>query len=1574
IADIAPAQIIRITIRGRLSDGAPAGFGVPNFAEFTGQNVVPTRSSTALVVADPFGTVFSGRSGGAAPIPGALVTILLDPTGNTSLNIPPGLGFPPNLQNQNPYITDSLGHFSFALLPEQLGTEASPARYFLKVSASGYSTRMLEITVHPTPAGLFALTVHSLDGQPLARAGGFDLVREDVIIPNLASVAFNIPMFEPSGLEISKSVDRPRVEIGDSVAYRVEIRNSTAAPLLDVIVNDRLPAAFHYVPGTGRLIVGETIERTTEPEIAGSDLVFRIGEIGPGASARVLYRARVGANAQIGEHENTAIATGLFPTGERDQTLPARATVFVGGGVFSTRQIIVGRVFVDENRDGKFDENDKPLANVRLYLHSGQSVVTDSRGLYNLPSLDDGSQVLSLDPITLPDRYRVADGDTIAGRSWTRLLRTPLGGGGLLRQNFVLIADNKTTPTLSPVAAAKNNATAGPADDLPAPVKNAAALEIESSTTTEFVTTESLEPVAPGDVRVLTPKPGEVVMSPAMQLDARVALHWKVRLEINGKVVSEKTIGTIRQDQKNNVTTYTYVGVELRPGPNDLRVAAISPEGVAGPSQELIVLGRGPARRLEIVTERTEIQSGGRDSTTLRVRAFDQWGSPAADDQVAIETSAGTLRRSGEKPEAKAPQGEDPATKLSLTSRSDNSTISSPRKLTDQDRGQSQIILSLVQGEAIVRLFASGAAGEARLHAQMGQVEAEAKVHIAPESRPTILVGLAEMTVGQSIPEVNSRGEEGIYRNRLSFFYSGRIGERNLLTMSYDSQRPINRVAGRDRIFQLDPLDRLYPLFGDSSIRYEAAQSNSKLYARLDRNRSYAMFGDFEADMEDLALAGYSRKLTGVKLHLENSQGDFVSVTGARPDTSFARDVFPAGNLGLLLLSHREILSGSETVVLEVRDRRNPEVILSRETLVRSIDYNLNPITGELFFLRYISAFDFNLDLTQLVVTYEHQASSLSSAVYTARARKKFSGLGLQLGIAGVWQRQEDAGSFWLGGVDGEKSLPNKGTLRFAFARSQGEILAMGNFFEPGDTEHNGSALQLELNQPLSFYQGVVRARYSYSSANFLNPFGATVTPGSRRGEVSIELKPLVSSLFRFGLIQERNQTASVHNNRLTFSAVWEQLISERIRFFLGYDHRRLEDEASANSTESNLITAGADVKFTDKLQVTVKREQNLAEADPSYPNQTTIAATYQVNQWAKAFFTQRLASAAIMPIADFSSSGSGFTSTSGRRETALGIETRVGKHTSMIGRYQLENGINGTDSFAVIGLQNRLPVTKEFSLELGFERGFHLAGSGENFNSATFGFGWQPTEDFRTSARYELRDRAGVGHLFAFGAAGRIRDGITALSRFQWARTGFQGRHGSSLEGTAALAFRPLTSDRAGLLFSFTHRSLVQEATGGSSVPTRDRLDALATDGYFQATKRLELFGRLALRFSANGQENLPFVSTFTFLTQARAQYRLTRRLDWAGEVRQLFQPSSGTYRSVYGTELGVWILPDLRAGLGYNFSVTGEPVSGSGLPARRGFYFTLSSKLSRLFDLFGTAKNGLVGAAKDQSDGGRR
>jgi uncharacterized repeat protein (TIGR01451 family) len=1576
LAAVAPDHIVRIMFDAQLSSNAPAAVGLINFAQLRGENVPLIGSSSAVVVGDPFGTVFAGRAGANSPIPGASVAIFSDQSFTNLLPLTADQGVTPNSQNVNPFASDGLGHFNFALSGMQLGTDAAPSRYFVRVQAGGFIPRLIELDLSAREAGLLSLTARALDAQPLAVGGGFTLVRQDVRVDNLTCLAFNIPMFEEHGLEITKSVDVQRAEIGDVVTYRVEIHNPTAATISDVTVHDRLPDSFHYVPGTARLTIGSAPERQLEPEVAANELLFRVGELGPGAGAHLLYRVRIGANAREGDVDNLATGSGVFPSGEQSVTATARATVRVGGGVFSARQMIVGRVFEDVNRNGIFDAGDKPVAGARLYLTSGQSVITDSQGLYNFPALGDGSQVVALDPVTLPAGYLLADGNTLAGRSWTRLLRTPVGGGALLRQNFALVASGNNSTLARSDRSNANEVGASPQSesksDIASKTNNSAsqaATAIQGDLTSptlagtyQFAATETIQPVAPGTVQILSPVANSVVMTPALELTARVALNWKVKLEVNGEQISEKNIGTSRLDQKNQVATFTFVSIGLRPGPNRARVIPVGPDGAAGRAEDLTVMGRGPAERLEIVPEKTAIQAGGRDSTVVKIRAIDKWDHPASDNQVAIETSLGQLARMEEK-----------------TTNDDGGIIVSGTLVPQTDLGQpqkmelpeshSQLVVPLVGGEARIKLIGPGDPGEARLHALAGQIEAESSVRILSETRPTILVGLAELSFGRGVPEIGLRGEQGSFRNRMSFFFSGRVWKQNTLTLAYDSQRPINRTTGHDRLFRTDPLDRAYPLFGDSSTRFEAAQSNSKLYVRFEHDRSYAMFGDLDADLNDLALGGYTRKLTGVKLHLENSSGDFVTVTGARPDTSFAREVFPAGSLGLLFLARGDILQGSETVTIEVRDRRNPEIILSREVLSRSIDYTLNATTGELLLLRNISTFDSALNLKQIVVTYEHRASGLTSSVYTARGRKNFAGLGLKLGFSAVVQRQEAAPSFMVGGIDGEKSLPHRGSLRFAWATSQGDISEGVNLsgFNSGESTHDGNAFTVELRQPLNYHEAAVHARFASASAGFLNPFGSTVTPGSRRGEVTFDFKPRRGAALRFGIIEESNHTANVDNQRFTFSVAGDQVVKERYRFHLGFDHRSFTDDLNARSTNSNLFTAGAQIQLTDKIDVAIKREQNLGEADPTYPNQTTFAANYKVNLWTKIFFTQRLASAPIVPIGDVSQTG--FAAANSRRETALGVESRFGKYTSFVGRYQLENGSNGPDSFAVFGFQNRLPVTKAVSFELGIERGFHLAGAGKSFNSATFGFGWTPNENFKASAHYEFRDRGGNGQLISIGAAGRLAEGITVLSRFRWSHTAFAGRGGSAFDGLAAMAFRPVKSDRSGLLFSYNHRAITQEGLPGLT-PTRDRVDTLATDGYYQATQRLEVYGRFALRFNANGQPTLPFVSTLTYLTQTRAQYRLTTRFDWAGEMRLLLQPSSRTQHSVYGTELGMWAIPDLRFGVGYNFTRVGEPAGVSNIPIRRGFYFTITSKLSSLFDLFGTSRAGLANGSEAQQD----
>jgi uncharacterized repeat protein (TIGR01451 family) len=1587
LPQLAVDEVVRLSFRAQLGNDAPAAVGLINWAQVVADNAPSAKTNSVVVLADPFGTVFAGRAGGSVPIPGATVAIFTDQPLMNLLPLQADQGFSPNVQNANPFPSDAQGHFSFGLTPLQVGAASAPARYFVNVKANGFISRLIEINVRAGEAGLMSLTERALDGQPIAVAGGFTLVREDVAFDNLADLAFNIPVFEEHGLEITKSVDQQRAEVGDVVTYRVEVHNPTAANVSNVVVRDHLPESFHYVPGTARLTTGSSPEQQIEPETSDGNLIFSLGDLAPGAAARLLYRVRIGANAREGDQENVAIGSGTFGNGDRTETGAARALVRVGGGVFSTRQVIIGRVFEDVNRNGSFDSKDKPAAGVRIYLTSGQSVITDSQGLYNFPALNDGSQVLALDPVTVPAGFVLEDGGTVAGRSWTRLLRTPVGGGAMLRQNFVLVRSggsspspelaSATDPNADKPTAAKNGSAAKAKPAKASAVRGSAFADKQNSIkaspstptaagTYEFVTDETIAAVAPGRVQVLSPAPDSVVMSPALELAARVALKSTVQLEVNGEKISDKNIGTSRLDQKNQVATFTFVSIGLRPGPNRVRVTPINPDGTSGQAQELTVIGRGPIQRLEVVPEKTAIQAGGRDSTIIKILAFDKWNHPASDGQVGIESSLGQLVRLDQQPDDDGvliPGKVVPNTDL-------QTDVGPPQ----QNQARGQLVIPMENGEASVKLIGPGQAGEARLHVVAGQLEMESLVRILPENRPTIMLGLAELSFGNAIPEVSLRGEQGNRRNRVSLFYSGRLSAQNSLTLSYDSQRPINRTNGHDRLFQLDPMDRAYPVFGDSSTRFEAAQSNSKLYARLDHNRSYAMFGDLDADMEQAPLANYTRRLTGVKLHLENSGGDFVTVTGAKPDTSFARDIFPAGGLSIIQLSHGEILQGSETVAIEVRDRRNPEIIISRELLARSLDYNLDAATGELFMLRTIPTFDSGLNLKQIVVTYEHQATGMNSSVYTARGRKTFAGWGMKLGFSTVLQRQEAAPGFLVGGLDLEKSLPRHGLLRLAWATSKGEIsnTVGGSDLTEADNEHNGNAFSLDFQQPLAFHEAVLHARFQSASAGFLNPFGSTVTPGSRRGEVTFDFKPRQGAVLRFGLTKEDNHTANVDNSRLTFFVAGDQIVKERVRLHFGFDHRNFVDDLTDQSTNSNLVTVGAQVQVTEKLDVSIKREQNLGEADPTYPNQTTLAANYKVNQWTKIFLTERMASAAIMPIGDFSQTG--FAGTNARRETALGVETRFGKYSSLVGRYQLENGANGADSFAVFGMQNRLPITKGLSLDFGFERGFHMAGEGQSFNSATLGFGWTPNDSFKASAHYEFRDRGGNGQLIAFGAAGRLTEGITVLSRMRWSESGFAGRDSSAVDGLAALAFRPLKSDRAGLLFSFNHRAVSQSGVAGLAA-SRDRLDTAATDGYYQATKRLELYGRFALRFAANGEPALPFVSTLTYLAQARVQYRLTERLDWAGETRLIFQPSSQTQRSVYGTELGLWAMPDLRLGLGYNFTRAGEPGLDRAMPRKQGFYFTISSKLSSLFDLFGTSRAGLASSGNSVTpEGGNK
>ncbi len=65
---------------------------------------------------------------------------------------------------------------------------------------------------------------------------------------------------------------------------------------------------------------------------------------------------------------------------------------------------ISGRVWLDTNENGKFDEGEKPLADIRIVTASGRDTLSDNDGYFIIGDLPPGEHIFLLDEKTLPEK------------------------------------------------------------------------------------------------------------------------------------------------------------------------------------------------------------------------------------------------------------------------------------------------------------------------------------------------------------------------------------------------------------------------------------------------------------------------------------------------------------------------------------------------------------------------------------------------------------------------------------------------------------------------------------------------------------------------------------------------------------------------------------------------------------------------------------------------------------------------------------------------------------------------------------------------------------------------------------------------------------------------------------------------------------------------------------------------------------------------------------------------------------------------------------------------------------------
>ena len=152
-----------------------------------------------------------------------------------------------------------------------------------------------------------------------------------------------------------------------------------------------------------------------------------------------------------------------------------------------------------------------------------------------------------------------------------------------------------------------------------------------------------------------------------------------------------------------------------------------------------------------------------------------------------------------------------------------------------------------------------------------------------------------------------------------------------------------------DSLFRrIDP-DYHYPTFGDDGTVDEMAPTQGKFYAKLAKDESHALWGNFKVGYFDNELAQVDRGLYGGNVHYQTlattsfgEQRLAVDGFAAEPGTVPSREEFRGTGGSLYYLHHQDLLIGSERLRIELRDKASgivTSVVYLRPTLDYDIDY-----------------------------------------------------------------------------------------------------------------------------------------------------------------------------------------------------------------------------------------------------------------------------------------------------------------------------------------------------------------------------------------------------------------------------------------------------------------------------------------------------------------------------------------------------------------------------------------------------------------------------------------------------------
>ncbi|MBA2057581.1 DUF11 domain-containing protein [Psychrobacter cryohalolentis] len=1444
--------------------------------------------------------------------------------------------------------------------------------YSLKAIETGDNTGKFRIEA-PTENNANAINdgiIQTLEGDNLLAtldayidSNGIRQEIKEAISSNIAIVN-DIPT-----LQVTKEGDVKTASLGDYVNYTINIKNDGTSTAYNVELKDALPRGFDYVGGSVSIDKAQTTEFKTD----GKYQVLSLGNMDAQTSKDITYRVLVGSSALGGDGINRAIAIAKT---EQDQSLVSREAqwkVEVDRGVMNTDGIIVGKVYHDINRDGIQQKQGGELgvAGVRLYMENGNFAVTDPEGKYNFYGISAKTHVLKVDRTTIPNATElVTQSNRNAGDAGSRFV--DLKYGELHRADFGIVggmADSTERLNAELVARSKNigakndrleqavkselildpdynrdnkdniNASGCKSNDvLDAGIQcdsaivnemvNPSANRVEMAITkiappVEKELEEYLKEVATNNVSFINLSEGQQLSTYKQMVQVQAPLGSIFTLYANGKAISREQIGKTAEQQKQNVTAFDYYAVDLKRGTNTLRGVATDVNGKVISEQTIKVLTPDILQSISYRTQKQLVAADGVSDYQIVISLKDRDGRPyIASTPITIDTNIGRIN------------------------------------LADSSKDQAGTQVTVNGGELLISVTAPSVPGKGEMIIDTGSNKQVIPLQFTAQLRPLIAVGIVEGAIalkdfdGSNITDAQGAFEKELREiagnddysatGRAAMFLKGKVRGDYLLTLAYDSDKK------GERLFRDIEPGEYYPVYGDSSAKGFDAQSTSKLYVRLDKGRSFAMYGDLKTQIdndEGIKLGQYNRTLTGVKAQFEDSN---TRITAFAAETSTSQRVNETRGLGIsgpypLANDFDAVLENSETIEVIIRDANNPGRIVRRETLTRFADYEIDPISRSLYLKSPIASQDIDGNPIYLRVTVEVDEGGEKYWVGGVAAKRQLTD---KIAIGGSYINSDDPlNKEELASVNTVVKLNDKLKLVAEYAKNKAE----NPNFEPsnqinadkltGDNAE-GDALRIELDYD---NKKNTRAKAYHNDTDIGFVTGASPQTAGRTEsgiEIIHTLNEKKTALKLEGVRTEDHITDASTEG---VQASLEQHLSKNIVGEVGVRYYKQEgasrniqaatdvvditNDTFANddiinqsalngvsNTEKDIEGTTARARLTARLPklnnslVFAEYEQDI---EHSSRNATSIGGETALGNLGRLYARHDLIN---------SLSGSyGLDDSEERQRTVVGFDATYMKDGKVYSEYRLRDAISAREAEAAIGLKNKWYVQKGLTLNTLLERVESLEGEKDSTSTAAgFGVEYLANENYKASGRLEKRwgDTSDT-LLGSAGVAYRYSDEVTLLAKDIYSKVDYDNGHRTINRFQLGAAYRDYDSNQLDMLAKLEYR-LDDNATGDD--PYQKDAIVWSWSGNYHPTRPLTLSGHYAGKYTEYDAQGIASDNT-AHAVYARGLYDISERWDIGLQAGTYWNKQANDLAYLVGAEVGYSPMNNLWLSLGYNF-----------------------------------------------------